>query len=185
MKLTRIATTATALAASVVSLVIWPVAAGAQSLGEVEVIVEPARSEVLLGESIDIEVTVRNHSAEPTGSLVAHIDITAPSSSSSVDPEDWTSTLSKPLGVIEPGAGKVVTWSVQPISGGDFVLYAVAIDPDATDVASSNVLAIDVTEQRSLNPEGILPVSIGGPVLIGGIWLFQARRSRRQDRIAT
>ena len=75
----------------------------------------------------------------------------------------------------------MVRWNAQPISGGQFVLYAVALAPGATDVASSNVLAINVTERRSLNPEGILPVSIGGPVLVGGLWLAQTRLARRRD----
>lgn len=172
-----------ALAGTTLILVAGPTPAVAQTVGDIEVIVEPTSSEVVLGEEIDIEVIVRNHSDQPTQPLIAHIDITAPASSSSVDPEDWTATLSKRVGVVEPGAGKIVNWTVQPISGGDFVLYAVVIAPGAADVAASNVLAIDVTEQRSLNPEGILPVSIGGPVVIGGLWLAQARRSRRQDRL--
>ena len=172
-----------AVGASLVALLSWPAAAGAQTLEDIEVIVDPVQSEVTLGESIDVEVTIRNHSPDATDSLIVHIDITKPSSSSSVDPEDWTSTLSKRVGVIDPGAGKVVRWTVQPISGGQFVLYAVALTPGAADVASSNVLAIDVAERRSLNPEGILPVAIGGPVIVGGLWLFQTRLSRRQDLI--
>ena len=166
---------------SLLFLLSWPAGAGAQSLEDIEVIVDPVQSEVLLGETIDIEIIVRNHSTEPTEPLVVHIDITKPASSSSVDPEDWTSTLSKRVGVIDPGAGKIVRWTVQPISGGEFVLYAVALTPGAVDVASSNVLAINVTERRSLNPEGILPVSIGGPVLVGGLWLAQTRLARRRD----
>ena len=72
---------------------------------------------------------------------------------------------------------------MQPISSGQFVLYAVALTPGASDVASSNVLAIDVTEQRSLNPEGILPVAIAGPVIVGGLWLLQTWLTRRQDAV--
>ena len=171
------------VAISLLSLLSWPQRASAQSLENIEVIVDPVQSEVVLGETIDIEITVRNHSTEPTELLVVHIDITEPASSSSVDPEDWTSTLSKQVGVIEAGAGKVVRWRVQPISGGQFVLYAVALTPGASDVASSNVLAIDVIERRSLNPEGILPVAIAGPVIVGGLWLLQTWLTRRQDAV--
>ena len=63
------------------------------------------------------------------------------------------------------------------------MLYAVALTPGAADVASSNVLAIEVTERRSLNPEGILPVAIAGPVIVGGLWLFQTRLTRRQEAV--
>ncbi len=161
-----------------------PAAVDAQSVADIEVEIDPVTAEVLLGESVDLEVRVTNRTEEPTPPLVVHIDITDPSQSSSVDPEDWTATLSKGVGVIEPGMAKTVKWTVQPISGGQFALYAVALTPGGPDVTSSNVLTFDVTEQRSLNPEGILPVAIGGPVLIGGIWLVQARLARRQDAFA-
>ena len=175
--------TSSAVGLSLVAFFLCPGAASAQSLDDIEVIVDPVLSEVLLGETIDIEIIVRNHSSEATEPLILHIDITKLSSSGSVDPEDWTSTLSKRVGVIDPGAGKIVRWTIQPISGGQFVLYAVALTPGATDVASSNVLAIDVTERRTLNPEGILPVAIAGPVIVGGLWLFQTRLARRQEAV--
>ena len=159
----------------------WPGSAGAQSLDGIDVEIEPSQVDVLLGESIDFEVTITNRTDTDTPPLVVHIDVTNPSRASSVDPEDWTETLSKSVGVVEPGRAKVVSWNAQPISGGQFVLYAVALTPGATNVASSNVLAINVTERRSLNPEGILPVSIGGPVLVGGLWLAQTRLARRRD----
>lgn len=161
------------------AFVLAAVPAGAQTMDDVEVVVEPSSAPVVLGETLDISVTVTNNGTAPSAPLVVHIDITDPSSESSVDPEDWTSTLSKTAGVVAPGATKTVTWNIQPISGGSFSLYAVALSEGVSSVASSNVLAVDVADQRSLNPGGILPVAIGVPLVVGFLLLVQIRLARR------
>lgn len=144
--------------------------------------ITPARGSVVLGDSLDLTVTVTNGSDRPSADLVVHLDITDPSSSSSVDPEDWTSTLSKPLGIIEPGATSTTDWSIQPISPGTFSVYAVAISPDTTDLVASNVMSVDVADQRSLDPGGILPVAIGMPGLVGALLLARTLANRRATR---
>ncbi len=153
--------------------------AGARTVEDVEVSVEPDETDVLLGETTDIRVTLTNTGNQPTEALVVHIDITDPTSDSSVDPEDWTATLSKPVGVLAPGTSATVGWSIQPISGGSFALYAVALSPGSDQVAASNVLDVTVTDQRSLNPGGILPVALGAPALVGALLMVQMRLARR------
>lgn len=155
---------------------IGPSAAMARSLAdEVTVTVEPATQSVILGDNIDIAVTVTNTGTQILSDLVIHIDVTDPAESTSVDPEDWTSTLSKPVGTLGPNESTTVTWTIQPISPGSFALYAVALAPGSDNVSASNILAIDVIDQRSLNPNGILPVAIGAPALVGGLLVTQLR----------
>ncbi len=158
--------------------------AGANPLAEtVTVIVDPPSSSVVLGEAIDLSVAVTNGGPAASPPLVVHIDITKPDQATSVDPEDWTSTLSKPIGVLEPGQTVVVDWNIQPISAGTFATYAVALAPGVDNIAASNVAEVRVADQRSLNPGGILPVAIGAPALVGGLLLAQmyfARRGRRR-----
>jgi hypothetical protein len=144
--------------------------------------ITPASKAVVLGDSLHLTVTVTNTSDQPTADLVIHLDITDPSSSSSVDPEDWTSILSKPVGVILPGDTGTVDWNIQPISPGTFSAYAVAISPDTADLVASNVLTVDVADQRSLNPGGILPVAIAMPALVGALLLTRALAARRAAR---
>ena len=173
------------LVAAAAGLVVWllPGPTSAQAIADdITVVVDPVARSVTLGEHLDITVTVSNTSATPSVALVAHIDITDPTQSSSVDPEDWTSTLSTPVGSLRPGASATVTWRIQPISAGTFTLYAIALAPGAGTVAASNVLEVSVDDQRSLNPDGILPVAIGAPVLVGGLLAVQLRLSRRTRR---
>lgn len=149
-----------------------------QTAEEVRVEVSPEIIETTLGESFDIEVTVTNLSDQPSAPLVAHIDITDPAQETSVDPEDWTETLSQSVGVISGGATESVTWTLQPISPGSFHLYAVALSSDSAEVQVSPATIIDVEFVQTLNPEGVLPIVLAGPIVVGGLLVFVMRRTR-------
>jgi hypothetical protein len=141
--------------------------------------IEPAASSVPLGANIDLRITVTNNDVRPSPPLVIHLDVTNPARSTSVDPEDWTATLSKSVGVIAPGDAVRVPWSIQPISSGRFATYAVALSPGVDNLATSNVALVVVAHQRTLDPGGILLVAIGAPALIGALLLLQLRLARR------
>lgn len=75
-----------------------------------------------LGGSFDIGVEVTNTSESRLAEIVIHIDVTEPSSSTSVDPEDWVSTLSRRVDGLDAGETALVRWALKPIAGGDFLL---------------------------------------------------------------
>jgi hypothetical protein len=181
----------TRLALLVTTIALWmgvaPASASASSpvaatLDGVGVVVAPTSASVVLGESIDLTVTLTNTSSQPTDDLVAHLDVTDPARATSVDPEDWTGELSQPVGVLDPGASATVDWTIQPIAPGEFAVYAVALSAGQSSVAASNVLIVSVEDQRTLNPGGVLPVALGAPALVGGLLLLQIRLARRAGR---
>lgn len=145
----------------------------------ITVVIDPPTSSVVLGESVDLQVTVANGAAEATPNLVLHIDITSLDESGSVDPEDWTPTLSQSIGEIAAGETVVVDWTLQPISAGTFTSYAVALSPGVDTIAASNVFEVRVIDQRSLNPNGVLPVAVGMPSIIAVLLAMQIRSARR------
>lgn len=157
-------------------------ASAAQLTDTVVVTIDPPTSSVVLGENLDLQVSVTNTSENTTPPLVVHIDITKPDQATSVDPEDWTPTLSQTIGELAPGETIVVNWTIQPISAGTFATYAVALSPGVDNIAASNVLEVRVADQRSLNPGGILPVAIAAPALIGALLMLQMRLARRNRR---
>ena len=150
------------------------------TVGDVTVRIDPPTASIKLGESLDLQIVVTNHGDTPSPPLLVHLDVTDPDRSTSVDPEDWTSTLSKKVGVVAPGDSAKLGWRVQPISGGTFATYAVVISPGAADLASSNVAQVHVAKQRSLNPGGILVAAAGTPAVVGTLLLLQLRLSRRR-----
>jgi len=157
-----------------------PSAQAGDIVDTVTVSIEPKASSINLGENLGLRITVTNNGTRPSPPLVVHLDITNPDRSTSVDPEDWTPTLSKPVGVVAAGDTANVEWIIQPISSGHFATYAVALSPGIDNVATSNVLQVAVTDQRTLNPGGILVVAIGAPALVGALLLLQVRLARRR-----
>lgn len=167
---------------AVAALVLMIQPAGALALERIEVSVEPASITTTLGSTEEVKVTVRNGGASKFGPIAVHIDITDPTSESSVDPEDWTPTLTREISSLEPGEVRSLKWDLQPISSGSFSLYAVVLAADATTLAASNVVTIDVQAVRTLNPEGVLPVAIAMPLITGGLLAAVLRRSRSSRR---
>ena len=166
------------LAPAAAVAVVLTAPAQAQSRAGLDVAISPGHVDTILGESFEVEATVTNEGNGPTAPLAAHIDITDPRQASSVDPEDWTDTLTQELGVIPPGQSRTVQWSLQPISGGNYTLYAVALATTEPDVYVSNAVTVNVLSNRPLNPEGVLPAVIAGPVVLGVLLGLVIRRSR-------
>jgi hypothetical protein len=167
-----------AVVALTVLLAASPQHGNAQVAGAVTLTIDPASASVVLGESQKLSIEVANTANEPSPPLVIHLDIADPEVSKSVDPEDWTSVLSKPIGVVEAGATRTVDWEVQPITSGTFMVYAVALASGVDDLAVSNVTTVEVVDQRSLNPGGILPVAITTPAIVGVLLATRLRRRR-------
>jgi uncharacterized membrane protein len=170
-----------ALVTAVLS-VAWLGAPSARAEGVADTVtvkLEPTASSIRLGESLDLRITVTNHGVGPSPLLVVHLDVTDPGRSTSVDPEDWTATLTKRVGTVAAGDSATVHWKVHPVSSGTFATYAVALSQGVTDAATSNVLYVAVADKRPLNPGGILAVALGMPGLVGALLLLQLRLSRR------
>jgi len=144
---------------------------------DITVAMAPESADVDLGDSIELQVTVTNSSNSGRSDLVLHLDVVSPDREGSVDPEDWTATLTQPIGPLAAGASTAIDWTIQPISPGTFLVYGVVLAPDGANVAPSNVMAVSVTDRRSLNPQGVLPVAIIVPLAVG---LLLADRMRRQ-----
>lgn len=167
---------ALSLASACSMLAVLP--AWGQTTSGLQVEVSPGRIDATLGDSFDIVVTVTNLTDQPSSSLVAHIDITDPAQSTSVDPEDWTEDLSQAVGVIPPGESRSATWSLQPISPGSFSLYSVVLSGENAEVQASDATIIEVAFTQTLNPEGVLPVVLAGPIVIAALLYLVIRRGR-------
>lgn len=169
-------------AAAVAALLLLSLTPAAQvsAEGELEVFVEPSALTVDVGAGIDLTVTITNRGTEASPPLAAHLDITDPTSSGSVDPEDWTATLTRQVGVVEAGGTETIRWPMTPISGGRFVAYVLLIPTEGDQtLTASNVVEVVVDEQRTLNPQGVLPIAAGTPLLIALLLVGQRRYARR------
>ena len=142
--------------------------------------ITPPSVSTRVGDHFSFTTTVRNDGAEPLDHLVAHLNILSLDPSVYVDPEDWSSTRTRYLPVLPPGHTTTISWSVQSVNTGHFLLYvAVASQAGSDAVAASPVLRATIASRRTLNPAGILPVALAVPAVLLALWGVQSMRRRR------
>ena len=140
---------------------------------------------VKAGTPIRYNTVVSNTGTEKSAPLsVAMNIINLHGAAEPVDPEDWSPQRAQYLDSLEPGGSAKQSWRVNAILDGNFMIYMVVVptpsSPEATShpVASSGI-HLTVTPFTRLNPKGVLPFAIGGPVLILMI-ILGVYRLRRQ-----
>jgi len=133
-----------------------------------------------IGQRFSFTSTVRNDGDQPLGTVVAHLNVLSLDPDVYVDPEDWSTSRTSYAGTLGAHASKRLTWNVQAVNTGRFVLYvAVTAEQGAADVAASNTLRLGVAQQRTLNAGGILPLAAAMPASVLLLMGLAARRRRR------
>jgi len=134
--------------------------------------------------------TVTNQAAERTAPLIVAMNIINLNAKGDVvDPEDWSPQRTQYVETgLAPGESATMSWRINAILDGDYMVYLVVIPSPAGQEATSQAVAspgvhLTVTPFTRLNPRGVLPYAIGGPLLVlVGIWFVYRRRQRGIDR---
>jgi ABC-2 type transport system permease protein len=174
-----------------------PVAALPQELPKAAEVAQ-AQPSPPLGISIDLDTSVvnagtpvlystqvTNHGAETSRPLILAMNIiNLDAKGEIVDPEDWSPQRTQYLDSLAPGQSAKHSWRVNAILDGDFMVYMVAIpEPNGTDATShpvaSSGIHLTVKPFTKLNPAGVLPYAVGGPVLLALV-IYLALRHRRR-----
>jgi hypothetical protein len=164
-----------------------PAAAAAPSVSQeaaVEVSVSRAHVSTRLGDTFGFSSTVTNVGSRAISGLVAHLNVVGLSEGIYVDPEDWSEQRTQTLAPLLPGQSTEVPWSVKAVTGGRAAIYVVALSgraPATTSerLAVSPAMEVRITEHRTLNTGGVLPLALGVPALLGAATL--ALRIRRRS----
>jgi hypothetical protein len=122
---------------------------------------------------------------ESPAMIVAMNIINLDSEGEVVDPEDWSPQRTQYIDPLEPGESAELSWRVNAILNGDYMIYMVLVPEPSSEEATSQPLAtsgIHLTVQKytRLNPSGVLPYSLGGPALMLVIMLALFRMRRKQ-----
>ncbi|MBI3670615.1 MAG: ABC transporter permease subunit [Acidobacteria bacterium] len=140
---------------------------------------------VKAGTPILYNTLVTNNGTEASPPLILAMNIiNLKGSGDPVDPEDWSPQRTQYLESLAPGQAVTHSWRVNAILDGNFMVYMVVIPapggPEATSqpVASSGI-HLTVTPFTRLNPRGVLPYAIGGPIVLGLV-IFLVHRHRRR-----
>jgi ABC-type transport system involved in multi-copper enzyme maturation permease subunit len=143
---------------------------------------------VKTGDKIEFNTLVTNSSTQTTPSLIVAMNIINLNAHGDVvDPEDWSPQRTQYLENLAAGQSASQSWIINTIVDGDFMVYMVLIPtPEGQEVTSQPVASsgihLTVAPFTRLNPGGVLPYAIGGPILLAvGIFLVYRYRRRKVD----
>jgi len=137
---------------------------------------------VKASDSILFDTVVTNNSSETSSTIFMAMNIiNLEKAGEPIDPEDWSPQRTQSIESLAPGQSATLSWRVNAILEGDVMIYMVAIpQPDGENVTSHPVASpgihLTVTPFTKLNPRGVLPIAIGGPIILLVIIYFVNRR---------
>jgi ABC-2 type transport system permease protein len=188
--LPRWGTSVAVLAATV--LVLGPARdAAAQSDPEVqpsglEISVDQATASLKAGDPLLFDTTVANRGGSTSPPLIVAMNIiNLDSEGDVVDPEDWSPERTQYIQQLNAGQEAQLSWRVNAILAGDYMVYMVLIpEPGAAEASSQPVTSsgihLVVAEFTELNPGGVLPIVVVVPVLLVALTAFLFWRHRRR-----
>jgi hypothetical protein len=143
-------------------------------------------STVRAGGTILFQTVVTNDHAESSRPVIMAMNIINLNAQGEVvDPEDWSPHRTQYIEPLAPGQTTSLEWRVNAILDGEFMVYMVAIPAPASSETTSQPVAssgihLTVTPYTKLNPGGVLPYAIGGPLVLVVVIFFVYRHRRRQ-----
>jgi hypothetical protein len=162
----------TALAAVVAGLILAR-GADAADANRISVTIDREQISTQLGERFVFRSTITNRGSSAAHGLIAHLNVLSLRPGVYVDPEDWSSQRTIYFGTIPPGGSSTTTWRMQAVNAGSFGIY-VAVLPEsgrARPPSTGPTVRLRVSERKTLNSGGILPLALGIPGLLGVVTL--------------
>lgn len=138
------------------------------------------------GGAVLYNTVVTNTAAEASPALIVAMNIiNLAAQGGVVDPEDWSPQRTQYLAPLAGGASASLAWRVNAILDGDYTVYMVLVPtPDGAAATSqpvaSSALHLTVTPHTRINPGGVLPYALGGPLVAGLVMVLAYRFRRRQ-----
>ena len=177
------------LAGSALAMRASPVLAfpsGQAAASGLEIAIDLDYTTVKTSDKVEFTTTVTNNQSEASTPLIVAMNIINLNAQGDVvDPEDWSPQRTQYTKSLAPGESITHNWIINTILDGDYMVYMVLIPSPTGQNATSHPVAssgihLTVTPFTRLNPGGVLPYAIGGPVLvlIGILVLYRMRRKQ-------
>ena len=161
-------------------------APAAQATGQLQVSIDVTAKTVRAGTPILYNTVLTNSATDTTPPLIVAMNIINLNAKGDVvDPEDWSPQRTQYTDRLAPGQSASLPWRINAILDGDYMVYMVVIPapmgPEATShpVASPGIHLM-VSKYTKLNPGGVLPYAIGGPIVLGLLIFLVYRYRHRQ-----
>lgn len=156
--------------------------------GELAIAIDMEYAVVKTGDKVEFNTVISNNGTESSPPLIVAMNIiNLDATGDVVDPEDWSPQRTQYIETLPAGQSTSLAWIINTILDGDYMIYMVLIpEPDSAETTSQAVASsgihLTVTPFTRLNPGGVLPFAIGGPlILMVGIYVLYRLRRRSID----
>ncbi len=156
--------------------------------GDLEIAIDTQYRVVKTTDKVEFNTAVTNHGTQESSPLIVAMNIiNLDAQGEVVDPEDWSPKRTQYIDSLKGGQTASLHWIINTILDGNYMVYMVLIpapverEETSQPVASSGI-HLTVTPYTRLNPGGVLPYAIGGPIiLLAGIVILYKLRRRNID----
>jgi hypothetical protein len=144
------------------------VAVASEAAASLSATVDRPRISTQLGRSFEFRSTISNSGPRAARGLVAHLSVLSLRDDPYVDPEDWSPQRVVFLDAIPAGGSRILRWRMTAVNAGTFGIYVTVLSRDAAGgsarpAPNTPTVALRVTQRRTLNSGGILPLVIAIP----------------------
>jgi ABC-2 type transport system permease protein len=173
----------------ILALSVFPVMAGSQAgtqSGDLQITIDQDAIVVKTSDKVEYNTVVTNNGSEKSPPLIVAMNIiNLDAKGDTVDPEDWSPKRTQYIESLAAGESVSLNWIINTILDGNYMIYMVLIptpgnsDSTSQPVATSGI-HLTVTPFTRLNPRGVLPYTIGVPILLVVLIYFVYRRRNQQ-----
>lgn len=154
----------------------------AYATNHIAVSINPPSIQANMGDKITYVGTIANNSNKAVNNLIAYISLAniTQGKETPMDLEDWSANKAIKIATIPPHRTYEGKWPMRLIDSGSYVAYITVVDKNDNIPVSSTISHLEIKRVLRLNPNNVLPVAIGEPLLIGAIFMFIAFERRNK-----
>ena len=145
--------------------------------------INPQSIQANMGDKITYVGTITNNSDTAVDNIISYISLAniTPGKEAPMDLEDWSANKAIKIDTIPPHGTYEGKWPMRLINSGSYVAYITVVNKGVITPISSAISHLEIKRVIRLNPNNVLPVAIGEPLLIGGIFMFIAFKRRKRN----
>lgn len=125
-----------------------------------------------MGDTPNFLGAVTNLGSQPAHGLVVYLSLVSltPGQEHPVDLEDWSAQKAVRIDRLNPGATDYRPWNMRLIAAGNYGVALTVVDPRKSRPLVSDLVTFVVRPKPTLIAGRVLPVAIGVPLFIMGLW---------------
>jgi hypothetical protein len=147
----------------------------------IAVTINPPSLQANMGDKITYRGTITNNSDQAVNNLIVYISLAnvTQGKESPMDLEDWSANKAIKVDTLPPRGTYEGQWPMRLIDSGSYAAYITVVDKNNNSPVSSPMSHLKIKRVLRLNPNNVLPVAVGEPVVLGAVFMFITFRRKK------